>query len=215
MAQVNNPIIGHARGKVGSVVFSTWKGKNIIKEKPATVANPRTANQIANRSRFVAMIGLAKLLRPLLPTGFREYASKVTWMNRFMTVNSSNGSFEYSLSSTMWEVLYQYLVISEGSLFPTPISATASAGSNTITVNWSVGSSGNQNSQDQFCVLAIVDGYTHQELNAEVRETGVLEITPPTGTLILGNNVYVIGFFKSPDGLKVSNSIGVSLQVTA
>ena len=68
MAQVNNPIIGHARGKVGSVVFSTWKGKNIIKEKPATVANPRTANQVANRSRFVAMIALAKLLRPLLPT---------------------------------------------------------------------------------------------------------------------------------------------------
>ena len=215
MAQVNNPIIGHARGKVGSIVFSTWKGKNIIKEKPATVANPRTANQVANRSRFVAMIALAKLLRPLLPTGFREYASKVTWMNRFMTVNSSNDAFYYDLMNTTWDVNYQYVVISEGSLFPTPISATASAGSNTITVNWTTLSNGNQNNLDQFCVLAIVDGYTHQELNAEVRETGVCEITPPTGTLIVGGNAYVIGFFKSPDGLKVSNSIGVSLQVTA
>ena len=215
MAQVNNPIIGHARGKVGSVVFSTWKGKNIIKEKPATVANPRTANQIANRSRFVAMIALAKLLRPLLPTGFREYASKVTWMNRFMTVNSSNDSFVYDEVNTQWDIQYNRLVISEGSLFPTDFTATASEAANMITINYSVDSYGNQNRADQLCVLVVGQEYNKQVLNAEVRETGVFEINTPTGALQSGQQLFVICFFKTPDGLKVSNSIGRSLTIAA
>lgn len=215
MAQVNNPIIGHARGKVGSVVFSTWKGKNIIKEKPATVANPRTANQVANRSRFVAMIALAKLLRPLLPTGFREYASSVTWMNRFMTVNSSNDSFVYDEVNTQWDIQYNKLVISEGSLFPTDFTATASAGENMITINYSVDSHGNQNRADQLCVLVVGQEYNKQVLDAEARETGVFEINTPTGALQAGQQLFVICFFKTPDGLKVSNSIGRSLTILA
>lgn len=215
MAQVNNPIIGHARGKVGSVVFSTWKGKNIIKEKPATVANPRTANQVANRSRFVAMIALAKLLRPLLPTGFREYASNVTWMNRFMTVNSSNDSFVYDELNTQWDIQYNRLVISEGSLFPTDFTAIASESANKITINYSVDSLGNQNKADQLCVLVVGQEYNKQILNAELRETGVFEINTPTGALQAGQQLFVICFFKTPDGLKVSNSIGRSLSIGA
>ena len=132
-----------------------------------------------------------------------------------MTVNSSNYSFVYDEVNTRWDIQYNYLVISEGSLFPTDFTATASAGANKITISYSVDSHGNQNRADQLCVLVVGQEYNEQILNAEARETGVFEINTATGILQSGQELFVICFFKTPDGLKVSNSIGRSLTVGA
>ncbi|RTL04921.1 hypothetical protein EKK58_09330 [Candidatus Dependentiae bacterium] len=217
MARVNNPLIGHARGRVGNAVFSTWKGKNIIKEKPATVANPRTANQIANRTRFTAMIGLGKLFRPVLPTGFKEYASSVTWLNRFMTVNSNSGAFFYNQPQQKWDVDYQKLVIAEGALYPTPFSCTGSAATDELTMLWDPNPHANQSANDDLYVAVVGPDFSIMYQKVAPRSTGtlVIDVTTVAANMSAGDLVQVIAFFQSPEGHIVSNSIGVEVNVGA
>lgn len=44
-----NMLLGHARGKVGSLVFSRTDGKQIVRAKADVVANPRTEKQMIQR----------------------------------------------------------------------------------------------------------------------------------------------------------------------
>lgn len=50
MAITQNPLIGRASGAYGGTVFTTFFNKNVIKTKPVTVRNPKTAAQIAQRN---------------------------------------------------------------------------------------------------------------------------------------------------------------------
>jgi hypothetical protein len=53
-------LVGNIRNKVGNFVFSTWKGIQVVKAYQPTVANPRSAGQTAQRSRFDYAVQYAK-----------------------------------------------------------------------------------------------------------------------------------------------------------
>ena len=44
-----NMLLGHARGKVGSLVFSRANGKQIVRSRAEVVKNPRTEQQMVQR----------------------------------------------------------------------------------------------------------------------------------------------------------------------
>ena len=69
MAIVQNTLIGRSSGRVGNAVFTQWKGKNVLKQKPEIVTNPRTALQQQQRSRFTTLMAIGKSLRPILQFG--------------------------------------------------------------------------------------------------------------------------------------------------
>ena len=60
MATIKQGILGAFSGKVGSVVGSSWKGIAIMKALPASVANPRTAKQVIQRSKMSSAVAFAK-----------------------------------------------------------------------------------------------------------------------------------------------------------
>ena len=207
MATSQNAFIGRTRGRVGGVVFSQWKDKNIIKQKPESVANPRSAQQQANRARFTALIALAKLLRPIIMLGFKEYSTTVTWMNRFMSTNSYSGALTFNTATNNWDTEYSKLVISEGSLYPTVISAVSTTAD--VTVSWDSGTTANQNGNDKLMVIA-------QNNNANVTTTSVFSVDRSAGTAVLplssatGDTISVVAFFITADKRIASNSIGLT-----
>ena len=55
MGVINRGILGGFRKKVGPVVGSSWKGIDVIKSKPASVANPNTPEQQEQRNAMRAI----------------------------------------------------------------------------------------------------------------------------------------------------------------
>lgn len=53
MAITQNPIIGRAKGKFGTAIFTTLFGQNILKSMPVTVRNPNTPAQQLVREKFL------------------------------------------------------------------------------------------------------------------------------------------------------------------
>ena len=84
-----NMLLGYARGKVGSLVFSRRKGEQITRARNFSPANPRTNAQLAQRMKMYAPV---KLYRQSMERFFKYAFSlkeKETIFNGFMRENIS------------------------------------------------------------------------------------------------------------------------------
>ena len=203
MALINS-VLGRIRGKIGDVVFTQNKGRQIAKLYQPNVANPRTGQQQANRSRFIALLALGKLLRVVLPLGFKEYASSLSWLNRFMSTNSSNGLLAWDEPTSSWLPAYQNLVISEGSLYPTTIEVDTLVAAD-LTIKWNVEIFANQAPDDELVIIAFVAGQTAMSIRLVIRSVGEATLSFDTAPAN-GQVISVCGFFITSDGRIVSNS---------
>lgn len=55
-----NTVFGRSSGKLAGVVASTWKGINVVREKPLTVNQPNTENQLNQRARMRMAVSMVK-----------------------------------------------------------------------------------------------------------------------------------------------------------
>ena len=88
MARLTQGILGGVLGKVGNVVGSSWKGIPVIKAMPLSVANPRTALQVAQRTKmtYCGDYGLNILTRFIKPLNDR-FAQKASGWNDYVRRN--------------------------------------------------------------------------------------------------------------------------------
>jgi len=91
MATIKQGILGAFSGKVAGVVGSSWKGIPVMKSLPPSVANPRTAKQIEQRSRMSACTAfsqsvLADVIKPLND----RFSSRMSGFNAFTSRNIAN-----------------------------------------------------------------------------------------------------------------------------
>lgn len=125
MSIVQNTLIGRARQKIGGSVFSTWKGLNVLKSKPLTVANPKTPGQIQQRS---AMSQITKLFRGAsgyVALGFKQQAVHMSEFNAFASYNLKN-AFNKAVSGVATLVPLD-LLFSQGTITKTiPVTVSAS-----------------------------------------------------------------------------------------
>lgn len=82
-----NMLLGHARGKVGSVVFSRLNGKQITRALAESVKNPRTDGQNAQRAIFATVNGFASAVRDIVDHSFQSYKEGSVSVNRFVSIN--------------------------------------------------------------------------------------------------------------------------------
>ena len=212
MAVVQNLLIGRSRGRVGNVVFSTHKGQNILKAKAEIVANPRSVLQQANRARFVALMAIGRMLRPILALGFKEYAGSVTWLNKFMSTNSYSDLMIWDDTTSSWLTQLENVVVAEGQLLPTPFLDVASSAT-TLNVNWETSPLANQSAEDLLIIVVMCKSDTQYQIKEVARSSGAADIAFLGGTV--GDTVYYAGFFISPNGTIVSNSYAGSVTITA
>lgn len=82
-----NMLLGHARGKVGSVVFSRLNGKQITRALAESVKNPRSDGQNVQRAIFATVNGFASAVRDIVDHSFQSYKEGSTSVNRFVSIN--------------------------------------------------------------------------------------------------------------------------------
>lgn len=88
MGTIKQGILGGFSGKVGPIVGSSWKGIAVMKTKPLSVANPRTAAQVTQRDKFSRVVGdsrviLTETIKPL----WDRFAQRESGYNAFVSEN--------------------------------------------------------------------------------------------------------------------------------
>lgn len=98
MAIIKQGILGGGSGTVGTVVMTAWKGRAIVKSLPLSVANPNSAGQVAQRTKFKSVTQLGStLLTDYVQKIENVLSGNITGYNRFCSRNkaafSSVGAF--------------------------------------------------------------------------------------------------------------------------
>ena len=201
MAVTQNPHIGRSKNAFATAVFTTWKGRNVMKGKPISVHNPDTPAQKKQRSAFGATVQLWTRELSGHKRGFNSYASRMTEVNAFVQNNINSSVSANPAGDIITD--FNKLVLAEGPLAQAvDLDATISSG--TITINWNGDNKDylpNQSASDQLSAAVIVQEATgaftvSNYIDVAEREDGNY-VVPGTFTIPAGGNVYVVAYFWS------------------
>lgn len=203
MGKIPQGILGGVSGAVGGVVGSSWKGINVIKTKPLSVANPQTAGQVAQRTKFsnsvsFAGIILATIIKPM----WDRFASRMSGYNEFIKTNID--LFAATLPSTP-----SSLVISKGKMAKTDIATiVATHLSASVDVTWvdDQGEGFKLATDEAFILIYNSDSGTIDGFNTTVdrsTETATVVLSDVVGT---GEHLECYLAFRRADGTIVSNT---------
>ncbi|NLF44398.1 MAG: hypothetical protein GX587_17040 [Bacteroidales bacterium] len=204
MGKISQGILGGFSGKVGNVIGGNWKGIDYMRVKPASVANPQTAGQVDQRTKFSTVLGFLQPLRGFLKVGFRNYAVKMTEFNSAMSYNVQNaiiGDYPDFI------IDFEAALISRGGLTAALNPTVGSDLTGVLQFNWVDNSiDGNARPTDRAMVLAY--NPTRNEAvyvtDGSPRSAGAHTLTVPNQ--YSGDTVYAFIAFISADGKEVSNS---------
>jgi len=88
MGKLKKGILGGFSGKVGNLIGQNWKGIDVLRTMPESVANPKTSAQMEQRNKFSACVADARELLPdLIKTYWDPFARKMSGYNHFIQQN--------------------------------------------------------------------------------------------------------------------------------
>lgn len=131
----SNSFFGKRRGSTKNFTFAVFNGKQVTKEKPEQVKNPRTLAQMKNRMILTTSSAAYAAMKEIVDHSFQGYVYGLQNMSRFQSVNNkllranlvaATSQFAYANYGDA-RVLPGAYVISEGSLAPIPTAMFACA----------------------------------------------------------------------------------------
>lgn len=202
-----NPLIGRARKSFANNVFTTYKGLNVVKAKPLSVANPNTEKQQVFRNAQKMIVELYRAASAVIKLGFQQTANPLSPYNAFVSYNRLN-AFDYSTPPTP-SLQPADVLFSKGSMTPTEMtSIILDESDGTAEFNWSTGAvDASQNANDTLSVVILNgnDGSLVHAVNTAIkRSAGIASLNVVGIQEPLPYNVYT--FFSSSTEKKSSDS---------
>lgn len=119
-----NMLLGQARGKVGDLVFARAFGKQIVRAKAQSVANPKTIGQNTQRAILATIAKSAAALTPIVDHSFANITYGAESVRHFRKVNMgllrqqylAQGANPINLTAKGGTFVPNALKISEGNL---------------------------------------------------------------------------------------------------
>lgn len=215
MSIVQNPLIGRAKQKLGGTVFTTWKGINVIKGRPLSVANPRSDAQLMRRAALVRIVGIGRKLAGVINLGFREQAVRKSEFNAFVGTNLRN-AFNYS-APPVAGLRLSNMVVSQGTITPQAItSILASAADAQVELSWTAATlAPGQSATDTLSVAMYnedLDEWYSTATNV-ARSANNAIVPTPTAFLQVDFPVRVWAFFSNARTRKASDSTQAMVAV--
>jgi len=204
MGTFNQGIYGGYSGKVGNVVGSSWKGINVMRIMPASVSNPQTEPQLAQRQKFSITMTFLQPLSEFLKTGFKNYAVRKTGINAAMGYNLRNA---ITGAYPNFTIDYPNALVSRGSLPAALNQAAASTVAGTVVFTWDDNSDESGASALDKTLLVIYNPVKHQAVTVSElaeRADGTQTVTVPDS--FSGDLVQCYMAFISPDGKDLASS---------
>jgi len=216
MGILKQGILGGFSGKVANVVGSSWKGIAVIKAKPLSVANPKTASQVAQRSKFANCVAFAQaILSSVIKPLWDRFASKQSGFNAFISANID--LFADVVPGTPAD-----LVISSGKMASTAIgTAVFDISDDLLSIGWT-DDTGEGFKLESDVPFYVVVNETKEEVfgfdltGAVVRadESASFE-GDYLGSLGSGDTAYLYQAFRRADGTIVSDTAYKAITVQA
>lgn len=204
MGKLLQGILGGVSGSVGNVTGSSWKGIPVIKAKPLSVANPKTASQQAQRGKFGNAVAFSKnILSDVIKPLWDRFAQQKSGFNAFIAENID--LFDDALPDP-----YGDLVISKGKMEKTDIdSVIDNTGANTIGITWT-DDTGTGLKLASDVPYAVIVNETTNEIKGYNGEGSVdrtdESITVNMDSVSVGDVIRVYLAFRREDGTVVSNT---------
>lgn len=206
MGVLKQGILGGFSGKVANIIGTSWKGISVIKAMPLSVANPKTASQVAQRALFkncslFGVIILATILKPL----WDRFAIKMSGFNAFVREN-------IDLFGNTLPIPPDQMVISKGKMQKTDIASfTAADVEEDVTITWANDAGSGYKLATDVAYIVVFNIQSGDIVGFDGTGTAVLRssttvtITLPT-TVNAGEVLHAYLAFKRADGTIVSNS---------
>lgn len=198
MGVINQGILGGFSGKVANVVGTSWKGIAVMKALPLSVANPRTAAQVAQRKK---MAGCVALLQPILSQVIKplndRFAGKMSGFNYALQASlnafdetgalSAPGSFKISRAANKAQLIDA--IAAESKITKYKVTWTSDAGKGYALA-----------SDKCFLVGYCVDTGSFAVSTSAIRSAGQAYLEFPDGSVDEGAQIAVWMAFLRADG---------------
>jgi hypothetical protein len=206
MAIIKRGILGGVLGKVGNVVGSSWKGIDVLKSLPLSVANPRTAGQVAQRTKMTNIVAFSKaILTSVIKPLNDRFAQFESGYNLFVSRN-------IALFTGVAPSPAANLVIAQGTVTPPAgfVNDTIENGNATCAVHFT-----DNTGQGDALGSDVLYGFAYNETKKEFgsvdamqREDALLGTTITFPSNVATGNVIRLYFaYRRADGTKVSNTL--------
>lgn len=208
MAVTQNTLIGSSRGKVGGTVFTKQFGKNVLKSKPLSVANPNTNKQKDQRVSLAKTVALYRSISAVINQTFKSQAVGMSAFNAF-TSKAKLGAFTYSQDGNP-VFNPASLLISKGTI--SPVAATGkeiTIPAKSVAVDFPTTlSDASQSSTDKAVVglYNATSGTLRASVTNAMRSAGTATVTLDN-VGAAGDDYYVYLAFIAGDGSKSSDSV--------
>lgn len=191
---------GKMSGKVGDVIHSNWNGREYVRKRPETVANPRTEAQQSHRNAFAEISRLSSAMKDGHKVGLHNKAVRKQ-TNTFSVFKKINKDC-YGQDG----IDYPHVCISSGSVAITHITAASVDAQGKVHVEFQ-GNSGPEYENDEFYLYVFCpdqhDGHFAPPVKRKVGMASA--IIPPEW---LGHTLHLYAFMKGKRG-QTSNTIYV------
>ena len=207
MAVVQNPIIGRARGQAGGMVFTTQFGRNVLKSKALSVANPKTDKQLGRRAAMTQTVALYRSIAPVVQAGFR---SKAIGMSAYNAFSSFNIKQAYSFEASGKEIqIPAKSKVSVGTIKKeSKTASTQAAAAKDVVVTFPTTFAGaGQSASDKVAVVVVNEtkGETAFSFGKAIRSEGTSTVTMPSNLTAEDVLHIYLGFIRD-DGTDASDS---------
>ena len=203
MGTIKQGVLGGFSGKVGTVIGASWKGTAYMRGQATHVKNPRTAAQIAQRTKMEFARNYLQQAQEFLNVGLKDVAKHQSPLNYAvsqMVRNAILGDYpDYAPD-------YTKLVWSHGLLTP-PVVETVYANYDALDFLWQ-DNSGQGNAKADNISMVVVCNAEKQEIkyfmNGYIRSTKSThcELTESW----VDDHVHIYITMRSSDGKLISNS---------
>lgn len=199
MAVVQNTLIGKSKQSVGGTTFSTWKGINVLKSKPTSVANPKSDLQLMQRSALQQIVSIYRTINVAVKKGWKKFAVQKSEYNAFTSFALKN-AFDYA-APPIAELDPTLLKITNGTLSSGNEDMAALINMvNQVQLTWSDSMVGNQSSTDELQAVVISANSTRVKaviIDKVRRDEATYALDALPGETLTAGDVVLFGFTRS------------------
>jgi hypothetical protein len=204
MGKIKQGILGGFSGKVAGVVGSSWKGINVMRAMPISVANPRTTPQVNQRNKFSQSILFAsQILSTIIKPLWDRFAVQMSGYNAFIADNINNFNAEGLITP-------ENLIFSKGKMAAVPgFMVQYDSTSHHFTLFWLDDLEDNYMSEDDVMSFGVFVTEVKDKVDAKSSVAVRSSLTYDYAPFKSPNSTETWHFwisFKRPDGTIVSNS---------
>jgi len=192
MGTFKQGIFGPYKGRTGNVVGTFWKGKNVMKLRPATYSDSNTLPQQDQRMRFSLVNAFAVANKELIRIGFSASVNAASPYNRAVKYN-----LKYAVAGEFPDLKLDLGLarISLGDLVNLKNPILTASGERALKLDWTDNSgAGRAESTDNIFISVMTEAGTEAFINDTVikrgDKTAIIHL-PETWS---GRTVVVIGF---------------------